>query len=128
MRVRNALLCGAWFAVLVLIVRFGTGWVRGSFGDLVVVPWLASALGVLWPTPILKRVVAALGVAFCLEFLQLVSHVRPEDPLWIHLIFGSTFDLWDLLHYTVGAAVGVSVEEGLRRRVESRKGEAMVNR
>ena len=121
MRSRLTLLSAGWFAVLVLIVLFGRGWVRGSFGDLAVVPWLAATLGILWPRPIFKRALAALAVAVGLECLQLVSHVQPEDPLWVHLIFGSTFDPWDLLHYGLGAALGVGIERALQGKLKNER-------
>lgn len=101
---RSLILALVTFGVLVGIAFGTTGWVRGSLGDLVVVIWVASCLGVL-----LHRWVwcagLALALATLLELLQLLGRVQPGDPLWMHLIFGSTFDPLDLLHYAIGAVV-----------------------
>lgn len=102
----------AWFTALVLIVLFGRGWIRGSFGDLAVVPWVIHSLGVLPPLTdwTRTRVAAGLGLATTLECIQLLNLVTPEDPQWMHLIFGSTFDPLDLAHYVVGAAIAWMLE------------------
>lgn len=108
-----------WFAVLVAIVLFGHGWIRASFGDLCVVPWVIASVGV-WPrlAPLVKgRVAFGLGLAVVLELLQLAGQVGPDDPQWMHLIFGSTFDPLDLVHYVIGAAVAFGVETLLAPRM-----------
>ncbi|MCA9569915.1 MAG: DUF2809 domain-containing protein [Myxococcales bacterium] len=115
--VRCLLLSAAWFAVLVAIVLWGRGWIRASFGDLAVVPWVIHSVGivpVLAPR-IVPRVVFGLGLACTLEGLQLLGNVGPDDPLWMHLIFGSTFDPMDLVHYVVGALVAFGLEHRLVR-------------
>lgn len=101
---RSAALAVLTFALLVFIAFGTTGWVRGSLGDLVVVVWVASCLGTL-----LHRWAVcsglALALATVLECGQLLGSVGPDDPLWMHLIFGSTFDPLDLLHYAIGAVL-----------------------
>lgn len=114
---RCAALSASWFAVLVAIVLFGHGWIRASFGDLAVVPWVIHSLGALpwWTENVRGRVLFGFGLAVTLEFLQLFGQVGPDDPLWMHLVFGSTFDPLDLLHYAVGAVLAFGLEQLIRR-------------
>jgi hypothetical protein len=107
-----------WFAVLVGIVLFGHGWVRASFGDLCVVPWVIASVGILPRlAPYVRgRVAFGLGLAVFLEVLQLAGRVGPDDPQWMHLVFGSTFDPLDLVHYVVGAGVALGLESWLAPR------------
>lgn len=104
---RAAALCVGSFAVLVVIAFGTTGWIRGSLGDLVVVIWVASVLATVGPLRTRWAWCAglALALATTLECLQLLGKVDRDAPLWQHLIFGSTFDPLDLLHYAIGAGV-----------------------
>lgn len=99
-----------WFAVLFCIWAFTTGWVRGSMGDLSVVAWVAHSVGVVFPVDVRWRAGFALLLAGGLECGQLLGKVGPDDPEWMHIVFGSTFDPVDLAMYAVGALVAVGVE------------------
>lgn len=114
---RSAVLAGITFALLVFIAFGTTGWVRGSLGDLVVVIWVASCLGTLLHRWALCAGLA-LALATFLECGQLLGHVDPDDPLWMHLIFGSTFDPLDLLHYGIGAGIAWALLAAKRQPVK----------
>ena len=105
------------FVVLVGIAFGTTGWIRGSLGDLVVVIWVASALASVGPGVGRPAVCAglALTLATALECGQLLGKVDADAPLWMHLIFGSTFDPLDLVHYAIGAVAGWGILRALRR-------------
>ena len=95
-----------------MVIAFGTtGWVRGSLGDLVVVIWVASAVSIVGPLVKRPAVAAgfAVGLATTLELLQLLGKVDADSPLWAHLIFGSTFDPLDLVHYAIGGVLGYAL-------------------
>lgn len=114
-----------WFVILVAIVLWGRGWFRASFGDLAVVPWVIHSVGILpvFAPRIVGRVLFGLGLATTLELLQLAGQVGPDDPLWMHLVFGSTFDPLDLAHYVVGAVVALGLEGWLVRPSLPRSGD-----
>ena len=110
----------ASFVVLVVIAFGTTGWIRGSLGDLIVVIWVASALAtVIRGRPALCAGLA-LALATALECGQLLGKVDADAPLWMHLVFGSTFDPLDLLHYAIGALVGWGILRALAQDPEVR--------
>lgn len=102
------------FVVLVGIAFGTTGWIRGSLGDLVVVIWVASGLACVGPGVGRPAICAALALALAtaLECGQLLGKVDADAPLWMHLVFGSTFDPLDLVHYALGALVGWAILRG----------------
>ncbi|MFK7927365.1 MAG: DUF2809 domain-containing protein [Myxococcota bacterium] len=91
----------------------GRVWVRGSLGDVLIVPFLVHGLGVLIPGYTRWRIAGVAIFALGAELLQLANLVAPDAPAWLHLTVGSTFDPWDLLGYTVGVGVAILTSWGL---------------
>ncbi len=100
----------AWLAVGIWVWFYATGFVRGALGDVAVVAFIAHLVGLVWNGPVLARAGGALAFAFVVEFSQLLGAVEPDSPWWMHLFLGSTFDPWDLVHYTVSAILAVLAE------------------
>ena len=99
-----------WLAVGFWVWFYATGVVRGALGDLAVVAFIAHLVGIGWNGPVLARAGGALAFSFVVEFSQLAGAVEPDSPWWMHLFLGSTFDPWDLAHYTVSAILAVLAE------------------
>lgn len=123
MRARHALLMGLFLLGGIAVVLYagpGRAWVRGSLGDVLVIPFLVHGLGVLIPRHVAWRLVLVGGLALGTELLQLADLVAPEAPAWLHLTLGSTFDPWDLLGYSVGLGLAAATSWGLVRLDRSR--------
>lgn len=99
-----------WLAVGFWVWFYATGFVRGALGDVAVVAFIAHLVGIAWNGPIGVRAGGALLFAFAIECSQLLGAVEPDSPWWMHLFLGSTFDPWDLVHYTVSAILAVLAE------------------
>ena len=100
-------LAALWFAVGVVIWAFTTGVIRGWGGDLAVVAFITHLAGVIKPVHVGIRGGGALLFAFVVEGLQTLKLVTPDSPEWMHVLFGSTFDPMDFVHYTVSAGLAV---------------------
>ena len=111
-RAMHAALAGLFLAGGVGVILYsgpGRAFVRGSVGDVLVVPFLVHLLGIVIPSRHALRI-AAVGVfAIGVELFQLAELVGPDAPAWLHLTLGSTFDLWDLVGYAVGMAVASGI-------------------
>lgn len=105
MRRAHALIAALWLCVGAFVLLYagpGRELVRGSLGDVMVVPFLVHALGLLWPAHHRARIVGVGLLALGVELLQLAELAGPHSPWWVHLTLGSTFDPWDLLGYGLG--------------------------
>lgn len=123
MRLRHALLTLAFLCgglAVVLYAGPGRAWVRGSLGDVLIVPFLVHLLGIAVPRSATWRIASVGVIALGAELLQLANLVAPDAPAWLHLTLGSTFDPWDLLGYSVGIGVAVATSAGLVRWGASR--------
>lgn len=100
---------------VVLYTGPGRVWVRGSVGDVLIVPFLVHGLGILVPRHAQWRIAAVGLFALGAELLQLAKLVAPDAPDWLHLTLGSTFDPWDLLGYSIGIGVAILTAVGLHR-------------
>ncbi len=96
----------------------GVSWIRGMLGDVLVVVLMHFALGAIWSAHWRWRALVSLVIAAVVECIQLLKLVQPEDPFWMHLIFGSTFDPMDLLAYVLGAVAAVGLEVVLDKRLQ----------
>lgn len=119
--------CGAIAAVLlaaeILIGKFAHGWLRSSFGDVLVVVLIWA----LWRTVLPERpghgLTLPLGIlafAFCVEFLQLwgfCDRLHITNQL-LRIIIGTGFSVGDLFCYAAGILPCIAAELMLRRRKE----------
>lgn len=102
-----------YFAIftLLLITEIGialflkTGFIRYTFGDFLVVILMYSFFKSFIDIKSITLALAVLGIAFLIEFLQLVnmlSWINLQNNHLARLIFGSTFQISDLIAYTLG--------------------------
>lgn len=94
------------FIAEVLIASFlKTGFIRHTFGDFLVVALMYTGIKSFININPIKLSFTVLVIAFTVEFLQLtpfLSTLGIADRLWAKLIFGNTFNLTDLIAYTLG--------------------------
>jgi hypothetical protein len=94
--------------------------VRGALGDVVVMPFLYFGWGVLVPRFRKTRAVGVGLFAATAEGIQLLQVTSPDDPWWLRLILGTTFDPIDLIAYAVGLAAAYVIESwNLERLAEA---------
>ncbi|MBR9914064.1 MAG: DUF2809 domain-containing protein [Algicola sp.] len=81
------------------------GFIRHTFGDyLVVILMYCATRSMIETTPIVVAIVV-LGIAFAIEFLQLVNlldYLHLRDRQLAVLLLGSTFEISDLIAYFLG--------------------------
>lgn len=97
-------------------------WIRGTFGDVLVVGLLYAAGMALWPTAWRRVALSVLAIAFAIEgaqYLKLAAHLGLGGP-W-RFILGATFSWEDLLAYTAGTLVAVLTDAVLPGRYASAK-------
>jgi hypothetical protein len=100
-----------WWAALTFALGMGVliyqgpyhGALRAWMGDVLAVIFLYAVLGVIWDGPWKPRLGVTMLIAYGLEVAQLFSLLPPDAPRWLRVALGSTFDLWDLAAYTLGA-------------------------
>jgi len=89
------------------------GFIRHTFGDyLVVILLYLFLISFIRIKPISASVVVLL-IAFAVEFLQLTSfleYFNLENNYYAKLILGSTFQISDLLAYTLGVLTIIVIE------------------
>jgi hypothetical protein len=101
-----------WLAVvaigigLAVLAYRGTGhaFVRGHVGDVAASMLVYAILGLVWRAPLIARATATLAIAIGVELAQIVWHPRSTAG---GLLFGTTFDPWDVAAYVTGVAVAV---------------------
>jgi hypothetical protein len=105
------LLAAALLAVVLAgIAVFGEGIVRTHGGDVLVVVWMYLVLRALFLLPKSTTALMALVVAFAVEvgqLLDLAGMLGLAETRGGRLALGSTFDILDLLAYSVGALLAV---------------------
>lgn len=89
--------------------------------DSIVRPFLGDTLAVIWLFYTLKSVInlsdyvlsaSALGLSYGIEFAQyinIVSLLGLENIKVVKIVLGSTFDLNDIVAYTIGWAIILSI-------------------
>ncbi len=90
--------------------------VRNSFGDSLAVVFLYFLLGVIRPGSAPLRAAITGIIAFAIEGAQLMRITPPDAPRPVQLMFGSHFDPWDLVAYTVGIILAVAIDYGIAAR------------
>ncbi|MCQ8184090.1 DUF2809 domain-containing protein [Parvularcula maris] len=108
------LLTAALLAVVLAgIAVFGEGIVRTHGGDVLVVVWMYLVLRALFLLPKSTTALMALVIAFAVEVGQLfdlAGLLGLAETRGGRLALGSTFDILDLLAYSVGALLAVLLD------------------
>ncbi|MFD1016025.1 ribosomal maturation YjgA family protein [Winogradskyella rapida] len=90
---------------LTIAVIGGSGFIRHTFGDYLVVILLYALLRGCTTLGIWSSSLIVLLFAYTVEFLQLtpfLSYLNLEQHTLAKLIFGSTFEVLDIVAYTLG--------------------------
>lgn len=104
----------ALFAVEVLIAAFAGGFIRLTLGDYLVVILVYCFLRAFSTVSATKAALGTLALAFTVEFSQYFHLIRLlglDTSRLAHLILGSSFQLGDLLAYTLGIGTVLGVEK-----------------
>jgi hypothetical protein len=89
------------------------GFIRHTFGDYLVVIMLYLFLKSFIKIKPISASVVVLLIAFAVEFLQLTSfleYFNLDNNYYAKLILGSTFQISDLLAYTLGVLTIIAIE------------------
>ncbi|WP_111309657.1 DUF2809 domain-containing protein [Confluentibacter sediminis] len=102
------------FTIEILIAKFLTsGFIRYTFGDYLVVILIYCFLKSFIHTEAVKMAIGVLIFAFVIEFLQLINLLQLlnlENYNLAKLILGSTFQISDLIAYTLGIVTILIIE------------------
>lgn len=101
---------------IALIVK--TGFIRYTFGDYLVVILLYAIFRGCTNLGIWASSLVVLLIAYGIEFLQLtpfLAYFNLENSFTAKLIFGSTFQVTDMLAYTLGIITVLVVETAIKR-------------
>ncbi|HAB26428.1 MAG: hypothetical protein CMP05_09525 [Xanthomarina sp.] len=102
------------FIAEILIAKYVvSGFIRHTFGDFLVVILIYGFLKSFLPIKPLKASILVLIIAFCIEFLQLcnlLEWLNLQNNTLAKLVLGSTFQVTDLLAYTLGILLVLIVE------------------
>lgn len=102
-------------AGLGIFVYRGPGWVflRYYVGDVVAVAFLYFGLSAVWNGTAAVRAGAVGAFALGIEFAQLLQLTPKDGSLLTEIVFGSSFDAWDLAAYAIGLVGAVAIERWL---------------
>jgi DNA integrity scanning protein DisA with diadenylate cyclase activity len=112
----------AFFVLLVAIVMIalfaGNGFIRNSFGDVLVVvliycfikSFIRNEIKLLWLYIFIFAVLVEIG-----QYFNLVDLLGLGEYMIARIIIGTTFDIWDIVCYFVGC-VGIWLFETVMRK------------
>jgi Protein of unknown function (DUF2809) len=95
-----------------------TTWVRGFVGDVLATLLVYYAIKTVVQAPAWKLAIASLLVGYLLEagqYLAREKHWVIHNRL-LRIVIGSTPDWWDVLAYTVGFALALTIEGAAQHR------------
>lgn len=112
------------FGIEVLIGLYASGWLRSSFGDILVVILLYTLFRTVSPErPRFGAVlpIAILLFSYCVEFLQLWGFCDRFGITnrFLRVLIGTGFSWGDMLCYTVGILPCILCEYLLKKRVRT---------
>ena len=90
-----------------------TGFIRYTLGDYLVVILLYAIIRGCTNLKVWVSALVVLLIAYAIEFLQrtpFLTYFNLQDSFTAKLIFGSTFQLTDLLTYTIGIITVILIE------------------
>lgn len=97
----TSLLLGIFIILLFSNIPF----IRGFLGDIIVIIFIYSVIIIFFDIKPIKLGLSVLLFAYTLEFLQyfhLIELLGLKKNIIAQIILGSTFDIYDLLAYTIG--------------------------
>lgn len=113
---------GYFFGFLLLLatetaiaVFLKSGFIRHTFGDFLVVILLYCFIKSFWKAKPLTVGILVLLFAYGVEFIQLTNFLEffnLSNSKAAHLIFGNTFEVSDLVAYTLGIVTTLGIEHG----------------
>jgi hypothetical protein len=109
-RRRSLVLAIVALAIGVLVVVYrgpGRALVRGHLGDVAATMLVHAVLGLAWRARLRTRALVTFAIASAVELGQIVWHASSTAGA---LVFGTTFDPWDLVAYAFGVAIAVGWE------------------
>ena len=108
-----ALLALIILCIEVLIAIYASGFIRHTFGDVLAVVLVYACIRSISNLKVTIAALVALGTAFCIEFLQrtaLLELLGLDGNLIAKTILGNTFSINDLIAYTAGIFITISIE------------------
>lgn len=101
---------------VIIALFFKDSFIRAVFGDFLVVILIFSFVRIFYSGNGLDLAIAVLLFSFVIEFSQyfrLVEILGLEKYRWAQIVLGSTFDVWDLIAYTLGVTVSYFLDKNL---------------
>ena len=98
---------------LAIVFIIKTGFIRYTFGDYLVVILLYAIFRGCTNMSVRASALVVLLIAYCLELLQLtpfLAYFNLQDSFTAKLIFGSTFQIGDLIAYSLGITTILLIE------------------
>lgn len=122
-KLKYLLLCLTTFILCVIIVLIFSshGFIRGFLGDLVIVILLFSLVKTFYLFSNLKLAIAVVLFAYLIEFTQYIKIIPLlgfKENFITKIIFGSIFDPFDLLAYTLGGIISYFIGNQLESTKE----------
>ena len=102
-----------------IAIYLKTGFLRHTLGDFLVVILIYCFIKSLFDINPLKLGIAVLAFAFLVEFLQLANILalfNLQNNGFLKLLLGSTFQITDLIAYTLGVATVICIEYKIYKR------------
>tara|TARA_R110002049_G_scaffold301508_1_gene493595 strand:+ start:207 stop:590 length:384 start_codon:yes stop_codon:yes gene_type:complete len=99
-----------------IAIYLKSGFIRHTFGDFLVVILLYSFFKSFIPNNHFKMAISVLAFAFFIEFLQLANILETlnlQNNYLIKVILGSSFQISDLVAYTLGTVTILIIEYNL---------------
>ncbi|PIZ96292.1 MAG: DUF2809 domain-containing protein [Candidatus Magasanikbacteria bacterium CG_4_10_14_0_2_um_filter_33_14] len=93
-------------SLLLGVLSFGNNpFIRGFLGDIIVIIFIYSVIKIFFNIKPIKLSLSVLLFAYIIEFLQYFHFIELlglQKNIIAQIILGSTFDVYDLLAYTIG--------------------------
>lgn len=117
---KNYLVLAHSLFLIELAIAFilNTGFIRYTFGDYLVVILLYAIFRGCTNLSVRASSLVVLLIAYAIEFLQLtpfLSYFNLQNSLTAKLIFGSTFQVTDLIAYTLGILTVLGTEYAISK-------------
>ena len=116
----HAIVALALLAVETLIAMFvRDAFIRPYLGDVLAVILVFMAVRAVFAAPAWTAAAIALGIAVAIEFGQLIGILHLlglAHHSWLRVVFGTGFDVKDLLAYAIGAVIAVGVDRQMVAR------------